>query len=59
MGNPNFENFKKREGAENKIGGEGNQKGGGGDFKNERGNSTFQVEFRDKKGQNWRPLETH
>ena len=31
--------------------GEGNQKGG--DFQNERGNLTFQVESRDKKGQKW------
>ena len=46
---------KKKE-PDKKIRREENQKG---DFQKERGNPTFQFEFRDNKGQNWRLLPTN
>ena len=58
-GNPNFENLKKGGGLEKIIWGGGKQKEGG-VFQNKRGgNPTFQVEFRDTKGQKWILSETN
>ena len=55
-GNTNFENFKKGGDMKKKLGWRkpGEEK----DFQNERGKPTFQVEFRDKKGQKWGLSET-
>ena len=50
VGNPNFENFKKDDNLK-KIGMGDSKKGG--IFKDKAENSTFQVEFRERKGQQW------
>ena len=48
---PNFENFRKGGKPKKNLG--WRKPKGGKDFQNERGNPTFQAEFRDKKGQKW------
>ena len=50
-GNPNFENFKKGGEPEKKFGVGETKRGGERFSKNKGGDSTFYVEFRDRKGQ--------